>query len=95
MKTAKAYKLDIRGIMTSYGLLKVRQTFDKLATGQIMEIRAGDVTVGNDILKVLKQFSYTVLKFDKSKNFFCLRLKKEASASDFNNIKPIKEKRHE
>jgi|GEM_PF-4293554 len=89
------YKLDMRGMMTSYGLLKVIQVFKDLAVGQVMEIKTENESIGNDILNVLKHFSFTVVKADKVKGFFCLRLKKEASAQDFNNIKSIKEKRDE
>lgn len=73
---AKESKLDIRGMMAPFGLLKVTLAFEGLEAGAVLKIKVGDRSTVDDILKVLKRFKYKVLDTGGKEDYFTISLKK-------------------
>ena len=79
LNTNKKYKLDLRGTITSYSMLKVSQMFKRIGNGETLEIlwSVSDSTV--DLFKVLPPSSYELVSLEENNETdpFCrLKLKK-------------------
>lgn len=54
-------RLDLRGLMIPFTLLKVSQAFREIKAGETLEILWGEPQVPDELYKVLPEFSYEVI----------------------------------
>lgn len=68
--------LDLREFLGPVALLEVTNVFRGLHPNQIVEIIVGDLGMKKEIFKVLKAFSYELVKVDEHETFCRIFLKK-------------------
>jgi TusA-related sulfurtransferase len=56
--------IDFRDSLSSISLLKVSQVFGKMNPSEILEIRGADFDIQQDLLKVLPQAAYEIVRID-------------------------------
>ncbi len=73
-------RLDLRGLLIPFTLLKVSQAFREIEAGEILEVLWGEPQVPGELYKVLPEFSYEVVLTETvEKNQSCrLLLRKRA-----------------
>ena len=91
------HKLDLRGAIVPYSLLKVIQALKLMETGEILEVAWSDPDAPADLFKVLPNTSYELISLeetDDSSPFYRLKLvkkqsiklNKEATMTDLSSI---------
>ncbi|MGD2272020.1 MAG: sulfurtransferase TusA family protein [Desulfobacterales bacterium] len=59
------HRLDLRGAIVPFTLLKASQTFKMINPGDTLEILLGDEQTRNDLFKILPDSSYELILMDK------------------------------
>ena len=62
------YRLDLRGTIVPFSLLKVCQAFKLMDTGEILEVVWSDPDTQEDLFKVLPASSYDLISLDETKD---------------------------
>ena len=75
MKKRGPYRLDLRGAIIPFTLLKVSQTFKMIDPGEILEILVGDAETRNDLFKILPDSSYELILMEKLGKDFAYRIR--------------------
>lgn len=64
MGNQSAHKLDLRGLLTPFTLLKVTQTFREIQVGEILELLWGAPADSAALFKVLPASSYELISME-------------------------------
>lgn len=64
MQNQSAHKLDLRGLLTPFTLLKVSQTFREIQVGEILEVLWGEPADTAALFKVLPASSYQLISME-------------------------------
>jgi tRNA 2-thiouridine synthesizing protein A len=91
------HKLDLRGAIVPYSLLKVIQAVKLMQTGETLEVFWSDPDAPADLLKVLPHSSYELICFEETADAEpsyriqlvkkqSVKLNKEAKMTDLNSI---------
>lgn len=59
------YKLDFRGAITSFGLLKLSRVFREMKSNQTLEILGVDADARSDLFRVLPKVSYELIAIEE------------------------------
>lgn len=59
------YKLDLRGAISSFGLLKLSRVFREMKSNQTLEILGVDADARSDLFRVLPKVSYELLEIEE------------------------------
>jgi TusA-related sulfurtransferase len=59
------FKLDFRGAITSFGLLKLSRVFREMKSNQTLEILGVDADARSDLFRVLPKVSYELLEIEE------------------------------
>jgi TusA-related sulfurtransferase len=72
------HRLDLRGAIIPFSLLKVSQVFKIIKPGELLEILYSDPDIRNDLLKILPESSYelTLMEDLAEDYFYRIQLKK-------------------
>jgi TusA-related sulfurtransferase len=72
------HRLDLRGAIIPFSLLKVSQVFKIIKPGELIEILYSDPDIRNDLLKILPESSYelTLMEELEEDYFYRIQLKK-------------------
>jgi len=65
VNTGNQYILDLRGVLTSMGLLKASRKFQVLEAGATLIVECDDEALGQDILNILDPSQIKVASCDK------------------------------
>lgn len=65
MERQADYKLDFRGAITSFSLLKISRVFREMKSNQTLEILGIDADARSDLFRVLPKVSYELLKIEE------------------------------
>ena len=78
MKKSGAHKLDLRGVIIPFSLLKASQVFKIIKPGEFLEILCSDPDIQEDLFKILPHSSYelTLMEGLKEDGSFRIQLKK-------------------
>ena len=83
MEQAALHKLDLRGAIIPFTLLKVSQVFGNIHPGDILEVLWNDPDTPTDLFKILPEdcFELIDIKLIKGKDaFYRLEIKKKPAA---------------
>ena len=83
MEQAKRHKLDLRGAIIPFALLKVSQVFRSIHSGDILEVLCNDPGTPTDLFKILPEACFEVIAMEliEGKNeFYRLEIKKKLVA---------------
>lgn len=69
------YRLDLRGAIIPFTLLKVSQTFKMINPGDTLEVLLGDEETRNDLFKILPDSSYELILMEKLGKDFTYRIR--------------------
>ncbi len=78
MESSSTHILDLRGVIVPVALLQVSKVFGEMEPEGILEIMVGDPETREDIFKVLRSYSYTLVHMEESESFWKICLKKKA-----------------
>ena len=72
------HRLDLRGAIIPFSLLKVSQVFKIIKPGELLEILCSDADTRNDLFKILPESSYelTLIEELEEDYFYRIQLKK-------------------
>ncbi len=59
------YKIDFRGAITSFGLLKLSRVFREMKSNQTLEILGVDADARSDLFRVLPKVSYELIAIEE------------------------------
>jgi TusA-related sulfurtransferase len=62
------HRLDLRGTIIPFSLLKVCQVFKLMDTGETLEVIWSDPDTQEDLIKVLPAASYDLISLDETKD---------------------------
>lgn len=65
MERQADYKLDFRGAITSFGLLKLSRVFREMKSNQTLEILGIDADARSDLFRVLPKVSYELIEIEE------------------------------
>lgn len=85
MAPIKRHKLDLRGAIIPFALLKVCQVLKTMPPGDILEVFWGDPDAPNDLFKILPQSSYKLLMMEEmqgKESSYRMEIKKKTLATD-------------
>lgn len=70
--------IDVRHFVSWFSLLKLTQVFGEMKPQDILEVRGADTDTREDLLKILPESTYQVLKVDNDgeDGFHLLRIQK-------------------
>ena len=73
--------LDLRGMIIPVTFLKITQTLREIENGETLEIVGSDPETRRYFFKVLKTFSYELLKIQDEESLYRIRLRKGDSST--------------
>jgi TusA-related sulfurtransferase len=78
------HRLDLRGAIIPFSLLKVSQVFKIIKPGEKLEILCSDPDIRVDLLKILPESAYelTLMKELKEDYFYRIQLKKSFQSGE-------------
>lgn len=82
MRKKTCHKIDLRGFIVPFTLLKVSQVFRSLETGDSLEICWSDPDRSEDLFRILPESSYEILRIEERNETpfeFVVKLRKIAS----------------
>lgn len=63
-KGTKMQKIDLRGAISPFTLLKISNAFRTLEKGEVLEIFWGDRDLLNDLVKIIPESSYELIEME-------------------------------
>ena len=78
MEKSAQHKLDLRGVIIPFSLLKASQVFKIIKPGELLEIWCSDPDIQEDLFKILPHSAYelTLMEVSEEDCSFRIRLKK-------------------
>ena len=78
MEAITQHKLDLRGVIIPFSLLKASQVFKLIKPGELLEIFCSDPDIQKDLFKILPESSYelTLMEELKEECSYRIQLKK-------------------
>ena len=83
MKQSMRHKLDLRGAIIPFTLLKVSQVFRNIPPGDTLEVYWSDPDTPADLFKILPESSYDMISMDVMKEDPCYRMEILKKSADF------------
>lgn len=78
MEKSTQHRLDLRGVIIPFSLLKASQVFKIVKPGESLEIVCGDPDIKKDLFKILPHSSYELTLIEELEEdcFYRIQLKK-------------------
>jgi TusA-related sulfurtransferase len=73
------FRLDLRGSIAPFSLLKAIKALSSLGNGQRLEILATDEQTGKELLEILDHEKFRMVKLDERKTFYKIFFEKTSS----------------
>ena len=83
------HRLDLRGAIIPFSLLKVSQVFKIIKPGEQLEILYSDPDTRNDLFKILPEFSYKLTLMEELEKdcFYRIQLKKAFKSGELKDVR--------
>ena len=83
------HRLDLRGAIIPFSLLKVSQVFKIIKPGELLEILCSDPDIRNDLFKILPESSYelTLMEELEEDYFYRIQLKKAFKSGELKDVR--------
>ena len=79
MGKSTQHRLDLRGVIIPFSLLKVSQVFKTIKPGELLEILYSDPDTQKDLFKILPESSYVLTLMEELEEDYSYRIQLKKS----------------